>query len=340
MTAPTAMTPFEALTHAGKLRRLHALAQSALASYDLDSPVLEFHCAMTNMHFRVSTRRGQRFILRLGHPAWRTLSDLQSEAMWLEALARDTDVGAPEVVRTRDGRQVFALQLPAVPQPRHVTLMTLVPGKILGRYLSARNVERMGALFATLHCHGKAWTPPAGFTDRRFEHWLSRDEPNVLLDTATLNGLSTPNREMVVRMHHHVESAYARIDRSDLRVIHCDLWHDNIKLYQGELHPFDFEDTTHGFRAHDIAMAMLDLLEATDDDTYAVLLAAFRHGYETLLPWPDDPIEPFQIGRLLWKMNYVARFQAQWLPQMVERHMNVLATYDRSGRVVKPPPGS
>lgn len=331
------MIPFDNLTRAGKLRRLHALAQSALASFDLADPALELHCLITNVHYRVTTRHGQRFVLRLGHPAWRTLSDLQSEAMWLEALARDTDVGAPQVVRARDGQQVFALQAPGVPQPRHVTLMTWVPGRILGRHLSARNLEGMGVLFAQLHHHGKAWTPPAGFTERRFEHWLSRGEPNALLDPTTINRLPPPSQETILRLHRHVESAYARIDRADLRVIHCDLWHDNIKLHRGALHPFDFEDTTHGFRAHDIAMAMLDLLEDTDDDTYTALLAAFRRGYESLLAWPDDPIEPFQIGRLLWKMNYVARWEPQWLPQMVERHMNVFLTYERTGRVVKPP---
>ena len=69
---------------------------------------------------------------------------------------------------------------------------------------------------------------------------------------------------------------------------------------------FDFEDTVWGFRAHDIAMAMLDLLEDTDETRYAKLLAAFRRGYQAHLAWPDDRIEPFQIGRLLWKINWVA----------------------------------
>jgi hypothetical protein len=36
-------------------------------------------------------------------------------------------------------------------------------------------------------------------------------------------------------------------------------------------------------------------------------------------------------------MNYVARWETQWLPQMVERHMDVFLTYERTGRVVKPP---
>jgi Ser/Thr protein kinase RdoA (MazF antagonist) len=142
---------------------------------------------------------------------------------------------------------------------------------------------------------------------------------------------------MLERLHHQVESAYAAIDRSDLRVIHCDLWHDNIKLYRGLLHPFDFEDTVWGFRAHDIAMAMLDLLEDTDEARYAVLLKAFRRGYQAHIAWPDDPIEPFQIGRLLWKINWVARRQPQRLEKMVERHIPLLEHYERTGQVRRPP---
>lgn len=331
------MTPYEQLTAAGKLRRLHALAETALAYYGLDEPSLQFHAARTNAHYRVTTRQGQRLFLRVGRPGWRTLRDLQSEAMWLDALARDTNVGAPEVIRARDGQPTLELNLPGGAGVRQVTLMTRVPGRGLGGYLTARNMGRMGALFATLHHHGKAWTPPPGFTERRFEHWLSRGEANALLSETALDGLATPQRELILRLHDHVESAYRRIDRADLRVIHCDLWHGNINLHHGELHPFDFEDTINGFRAHDIAMAMLDLLEQTDDETYAGLLLAFRRGYEALLPWPEDPIEPLQAGRILWKMNYVAGLYPYRLPQMVQWYEAVLRAYERTGRMVQPP---
>lgn len=333
------MERFEDLTPAGRRRRLYALAKHALSRYELHDPAIGFLAAVTNLHFRVKTRDGLRLVLRLGHPSWRSLGDLRSEAMWLEALARDTDVGAPEVVRTRDGLPVFELRTAGVPEPRHVTLMTWVPGRILGRHLSECNIEMMGILFARLHIHGKAWVPPAGFTERRFEHWLSRGEPNLLLDEGTLARLPIPSRETVLRMHSLVEGAYERIDRADLRVIHCDLWHDNIKLHHGRLHPFDFEDTITGFRSHDIAMAMLDLLEATGDERYPVLLAAFRRGYERLLDWPEDPLEPLQTGRILWKLNYIARFHGRWFEKAVERHMGVLSTFENTGRVVKPPTG-
>jgi Ser/Thr protein kinase RdoA (MazF antagonist) len=223
--------------------------------------------------------------------------------------------------------------------------MCWVPGRNLGHYLTVGNLERMGRLFAELHQHGAAWNPPAGFTERRFEHWLSRGEENRIITNPQSSAISshvasvvdTATCELLERMHKHVEAAYAAVDRSDLRVIHCDLWHDNIKLHKGVLHPFDFEDTVWGFRAHDIAMAMLDLLEDTDDERYPGLLAAFRHGYESLLDWPDDSIESFQMGRLLWKINWVARNQSKWLAYAIKRHVPVFEHYEQTGQVIRPP---
>ena len=330
------MTPFDRLTAAGRRRRFHALATQALGVYDLHDPSIRFHADETNLLYRVTTWAGERFMLRIGSPEWRTRTDLESEAMWLDALARDTTVGAPRVMPSRDGRQLLVLPIPGSGMSAHVTLMTWVPGRLLGRWLVPRNLEAMGRLFAELHGHGKEWAPPAGFTTRRFEHWLSRGEPNLLAGDPPA-GLPASAWELVGRLQRHVESAYAAVDRADLRVIHCDLWHDNIKVDRGTLRPIDFEDTTNGYRSHDIAMAMLDLLESTDDDAYVSLLAAFRRGYTSLLEWPADPIEPFQIGRLLWKINWVARHEPEWLARMIERHVSALTGYEASGRVVQPP---
>ena len=281
-------------------------------------------------------------MLRLAYPGWRTLQDLQSEALWLDALARDTNLPVPLIVPALTGEQVLPLTFPGVPDAWNVSLMSWVPGRSLAHFLTTNNLKKMGALFAQLHQHGAAWQPPDGFTTRRFEHWLSRREENLItgdkLPPASLiQAVPAPARQLLERIHQHVETAYAALDRSDLRVIHCDLWHDNIKLYKNVLHPLDFEDTVWGFRAHDIAMAMLDLLETVGEDAYPRLLAAFRHGYEAHLAWPGDPLEPFQVGRLLWKINWVARFQSEWLSNMVERHIPVFEHYERTGQVILPP---
>ena len=163
--------------------------------------------------------------------------------------------------------------------------------------------------------------------------------PSPVLKLIALAVMPARARDLLERLHLHVESAYAAVDRRDLRVIHCDLWHDNIKLYRGALHPLDFEDTVWGFRAHDIAMAMLDLLEDTDEARYSILLEAFRRGYTAHMPWPDAPIEPFQAGRLLWKINWVARHQPQHLTGMVENYVPLLEHYERTGQILRPPSG-
>jgi Ser/Thr protein kinase RdoA (MazF antagonist) len=320
------VTQYGELSRTGKLRRLRALAEKALACYELDDPGVRFHGYETNLLYRVTERSGRRLMARLASPEWRTLVDLQSEAMWLNALSRDTSIPVPRVLPNRSGAMVTTATAAGVPVPWNVSLMTWVPGRSLGRYLSEGNLEKMGALFAALHGHGASWKRPPGFTTRRFEHWLSRGEPNLII--------TSDAPPILHRMHEAVEAAYARIDRGDLRVIHCDLWHENIRLHRGRLCPFDFEDTILGFRAHDIAMGMLDLLEETGDDEYPRLLAAFRRGYEACEKWPTDPIEPLQIGRLLWTLNWVARNQPKWTNYAIERHMPVFEEFERSGRVI------
>ncbi len=311
-----------------------------MAGFDLQDPQIAYHAFETNLLYRVTAASGERFMLRLAAPGWRTFEDLRSEALWLNALGRDTTVAAPRIMPARSGEVVLPICLPGSPKIWNATLMSWVPGRLLGHYLTVRNLEKMGGLFAELHHHGASWVPPSGFTTRRFEHWLSRGEENLIVNGGqALDALPARSRDLLDRMHRHVESAYAAIDRSDLRVIHCDLWHDNIKLHRGVLHPFDFEDTVWGFRSHDIAMAMLDLLETTGEARYPELLAAFRRGYEAHMAWPDAPIEPSQIGRLLWKINWVARNQSQWLADMVERHVSVFEHYEQTGQVVCPPAG-
>ena len=340
------MKPYHQLTNAGKLRRLIHYASLGLTHYDLNDPSITFHGFETNLHYCVISAAGEKFILRLAYPGWRALEDLRSEALWLSALHQETGIPAPQVIPTKSGELVLSISMDGIPDVWHMTLMRWLPGRLLGHYLTPVNLEKMGSLFSGLHLHGKNWIPPENFTSKRFDHWLSRGEDNLITQyeetsnedsqTDGIPSLSLSQRRLLNQLDKHVEDAYKAIDPSDLRVIHCDLWHDNIKLYKGSLYPFDFEDTILGYRAHDIAMAMLDLLETVGEDKYQRLLAAFQKGYETNLPWPEEPIEPFQIGRILWKLNWIGRFQHNFFMKSFESYLPVLKTYKETGRVTLP----
>jgi Ser/Thr protein kinase RdoA (MazF antagonist) len=328
------MKPYNELTRPGKLKRLHALAQQALTHYKILGPRLTYHCFETNLLYRVDAADGSRYVLRLASPGWRTRTDLESEAMWLDALSIETDLCVPQIVRSAEGAAVLQMSEESIPDTWNTTLMSWLPGRLLGKYINTQNLEKMGALFARMHIHGKEWQPPLGFSQRVFEHFVSRGEDEILMEDDQTRDYTPAQSAQLGRMVDLVSQTYAQLDRDDLRVIHCDLWHDNIKIHRGILCPFDFEDTIWGFRLHDIAMAMLDLLEDFGNDRYPDLLASFRRGYETLLVWPEGDMTALQIGRLLWKINYVARFEREWLPQMVERHEKIFDNYEKTGQVL------
>lgn len=326
--------PFATLSRIGQLRRIGQVARQALTQYGIESAAVRLHHTATNLLYRVRTLDGQRLMLRMAAPGWRKLENLQAEAAWLDALARDTDIGAPRIVWALDDTAVVTLKSPTLPAVWHATLMTWVDGRLLAHYLSENNLVKLGDLFARLHLHGKAWQPPPNFSPMRFDQFLSRGEPDRLFAGGSLHEASPLDCDTFRRMRDRVEREYARLNRADLRVIHCDLWHENVKLHHGRLHPFDFEDTIWGFRLHDIAMAMLDLLEDVGAERYVDLLAAFRHGYEHQLDWPEGNLAVLQIGRLLWKANYVARFVPDALNEMVVGYGRVFRQFEETGQLV------
>ncbi len=331
------MKQYNQLTFRGKLRRLRGLAVDALRQFNIPVVRLQLIGYDTNVMYRVWAEDGQQYALRLANPVWRSAETAVSEMLWLDALANDTDISVPRIMRTPTGESVVTPQAAGAPGDRHALLMSWLPGMLLGRRLTEKNLTTMGELFSKLHLHGANWQPPKEFTTHRFEQMLSRDEPNLLFAKSSLSVYSAQTEARLRQMSEHVAATYAALDPTDLRVIHCDLWHDNIKIYRGQLYPFDFEDTIWGFRLHDIAMAMLDLYEDVKvAERYKRLLTAFRAGYETVLPWPDGEMVLLQFGRMLWITNWQARFWPKGLPKTAEFYANLYDHFCKTGQL-KPP---
>jgi Ser/Thr protein kinase RdoA (MazF antagonist) len=292
----------------------------------------------TNTLYRARTVDGRSCVVRVCTPGWRTETDLRSEAMWLEALSRESDIGAPVPLAARDGSYLVTARAEGVPESRHCLVMSWLPGVLLGKRLTEANLHKMGALFARLHEHGARFRPPAGFTERRMDGVYARGEEEVLWHCE--DGFAPETRTIMERAWSRVEEAFARLyaDPKGLRVIHHDLWHDNIKVHRGRLHPFDFEDTAWGYPVQDIAMALEDLMMDVEADAFEPLQAAFRQGYESLSIWPEryeGEVDTFRVGRLFWVANYVARYQRSYLCQHVDWTVRLFAGYLDTGRLRK-----
>lgn len=329
------MKPTNELTRLGKIRRQRTYAQHALAQYPLNVCRADLIGTDTNLIYRITTTEGAHYILRLAYPGWRTDENADSEVLWLDALARDTDIPVPRILPTRAGDAIYRFT-DADGNARRAVMMTYLPGTLLGKRLTAPNLYKMGELFAKLHIHGKVWQPPAGFSSHTFNHYTSRGEPDALFAEAQRDAFTDHQWEVITRMRARVEAAYAALDPADLRVIHCDMWHDNIKVYRGELAPFDFEDTIWGYRIHDLAMALLDLAEDAGVARYNELLPVFRAGYESRLPWPEGDLGVFQMGRVLWRLNWIARFWQKGLAKAVAFDTDLFERFEQTGKLIDP----
>ena len=335
------MKPFKRLTSRGKARRLRMLALCALEQYALEVRDVRLLAVCTNTLYRVRGTDGTgaeaSYVLRVCTPGWRTLTDLRSEAMWLGALGRDTDIGAPVPVAARGGGTLVEARVDGVPGSRHCLLMSWLPGPLLASRLTGANLFAMGALFARLHAHGARFVPPEGFTERRMDHEYARGEEDVLF--ACQEGFTARTRDVLDRAWIEVEGAFERLYAvPGLQVIHNDLHHENIKLYRGRLLPFDFEDTIWGYPVQDIAMALQDLMIDVPPEAYDPLLAAFRQGYETRAPWPEGyegQIDTFRVGRMFWVANYVARYQRKYLREHLDRTAAMFERYLDTGQLRK-----
>ena len=332
------MRPFEKLTNRGKARRLRKLALRALDRYDLQVADVRLAGVYTNTLFRVRTREGPSYILRVCTPGWRTAGDLRSEAMWLRALHRDTEIGAPEPVPARNGDFIVEASAEGVPGPRRCLVMSWIPGPLLGSRLTKANLFKMGVLFAQLHEHGTGFAPPQGFTRRKMDHIYARGEEDVLF--ACHEAFTPYTREVLERTMAAVREAFERLyaDPTGLQVIHNDLHHENIKIDRGRLRPFDFEDTIWGYPAQDIAMALQDLMMDVAPDAFEPLQRAFRDGYERRRPWPEryeGQIDTFRAGRMFWVANYVARFEREYLAGHVDWVAQRFEKFLETGRIRK-----
>ncbi|MCP5020826.1 MAG: phosphotransferase [bacterium] len=332
------MKTFNQLTPLGKLRRQGSNSRAALRQYDLDIKRVDLIGKDTNLIYRVTATNGRCYALRLAYPGWRKRENAVSEVMWLDALARETDIPVPSIVRAKNGSGVVDACAKGSDLSQHALLMTWLPGVPLGKRLTEENLSKMGDLFGRMHLHAETWKPPTGFSDDRFDRFMSHGEAPVLFDKSSLKPFSARQRGAIVTMRDIVEAAYAAMNPTDMRVIHCDLWHDNIMLHNGVLTPFDFEDTIWGYRIHDLAMAMLDLIESVGLARYGTLLPIFKEAYERRMPWPQEDLGVFQMGRELWRLNWIAQNKPEALAKEVGFCAGLFERFEETGELCGPPP--
>jgi len=303
------------LSYRGRALRLRQMALTALEEYDLDVKVLRLITNMTNGIFRVNTRDGGKYMLRITDPIGaHGLEEIRSEMMWLTALRRDTDLGVPEPVLTRKGEMAITIKIDNVPETRHCAIFNWVPGTNFSNRISPENMSKLGAFTALLHNHARTFTPPPGFHTRKLDRVFPYSDPDfpyvepVVIFDQKYRKLFPQRRMRIYRQSiERVQQALDRLfaDERGLRITHNDLHQWNLKLYRGRLFALDFEDLAWGYPVQDIATTLFYFQQHEEKDA---LIEAYQSGYTSHLEWPESypgQIETFIAGRSIMLTNYL-----------------------------------
>jgi Ser/Thr protein kinase RdoA (MazF antagonist) len=301
--------PFYEITARGRALRLRRLALEALEGYDLDPTRVSLITNETNGIFRVDTADRERYALRVCLPGeiGHSRTEILSETMWLDALARESDLLIPAPVRTREGRLFTEARVRGVPEGRYVCVFTWVPGRDIADVISPRWMREYGAFAARLHERGAAFQPPEGFNIRRFDSAFPYSDSVIIFDESNRARVPPECEPLFREVVDRTERACRRLAAAEpARVIHADLHQWNVRVYRDEVGAVDFEDLLMGWPAQDLAIALY-YLHGTDE--YVEFREEFQRGYSTVSPWPErEPggIDLFIAARSVSLANYLA----------------------------------
>jgi Ser/Thr protein kinase RdoA (MazF antagonist) len=335
------MKEFNELSIQERAVRLHKMALVALTRYDLDVNAVDLITNSTNGIFRVETTDGLKYVLRISDPLGCLSADeIHSEMMWLEALGRDTNLGIPKPVNTRERALVTEVEVAGVPEARQCAVFNWVPGRNLSEQLTPKNMYKLGKLASQLHKHTETFTPPDRFRVRTRDivfPFANPDfpyvEPIVLFDEKYGEHFPPKRRELFEKLINLVQEAIDKLFANEigLRVIHNDLHQWNVKVHKERAYALDFENLMWRYPVQDIATTLFYVNWQEDRDE---LRAAYQRGYVSYDEWPEeyeDQIDIFIAGHGAMLINYLLicdtpedmQLASDYL-ERVEEHMRVL----------------
>lgn len=223
------------------------------------------------------TWRAGDLILRLHRKGYHTRPEIASELAWLTALQDLPGLnttrpipGAQGLVTELDGRFLVAFA--------PIEGQELQPGDDLARWFAP-----LGEITARLHLQSRQWSPPRGFTRKRWDvetilgpqphwgHW--RQAQGLDRDGEAL--LARATEALAAKLH-----AYGT-GPEVFGLIHADLRLANLMVDGDRLTAIDFDDCGFGWWAYDLAAA-LSFIET--DPRLPGLIAAWAEGYTRIAP--------------------------------------------------------
>ncbi|MGD2043865.1 MAG: phosphotransferase [Acidimicrobiia bacterium] len=291
--------------------RLLPLAQRALKRYPFLTREVTHLATHSNILFRVVTESGEQMVLRVGAPHGNTRSNIEVEVAWLDAINRDTSLEVVRPIRTAGRSLIVDEYDEGIDKERSCVLYTWIPGQPMADGSGTFAYRLLGAMAASLQAHGKTWTPPPNAEMRRWDRvfYYQADFDPIIIENPLYSHLFDIPRVTAIRKaidlaEGVIADSYAS---AEPQVVHGDLHEWNVHLAGSRLYAFDFEDVMMALPAQDVATC---LYSSRNSEIKEDIRAAFRRGYEAILPWPvvdEAQLDGFHAARQIMLMNYAGR---------------------------------
>jgi len=302
------------------------IAQAVLTYYDLPNAQLTFLGQSQNATFRVETPTGDKFLLRLhvgieiasdgSDDIWRKPSVIESELLWLNAIANQTNLTVPQPVQNNLGEWSTSFTSAEFEYPISCSLLRWVEGEHLEGEPTAQQVRQLGMLMAQLHQHASNWSLPPGF-DRPSHDVEQLKSAISQLGVLVQNGtISTDDYQVFQKATAQVQEFMPTLQQTPdtWGLIHADLHQGNYVLYGEEVRPIDFSRCGFGFYLYDIGESVGDI--------EASLRLHFFEGYASVRALPADYqriVEAFFIGATVENFAFLGAKpqEHEWLSRAV-----------------------
>ncbi|HKU93906.1 MAG TPA: phosphotransferase [Vineibacter sp.] len=289
-----------------------AAAREALTAFPIAVGDVRLVTVRENVTFQVTDRRdGALYVLRLHRPGYHTLEELNSERVWVRALA-EAGIAVPLPVAARDGREYVTVPIAGAGEHRHAGVVHWTEGRVLSDVLKdvsdhqvvAGYFEQLGAIAASLHNQSSTWRVPRAFK----RHDLDRDG---LMGDAPFWGpfwdhalLSSGERQLMIHTRDRIRGVLDRYGRhpSTYSLIHADMHPGNVLVDGDRLTVIDFDDAASGWHQYEIAVA---LIHHQAEPAFAALESAFLKGYRACRAISDDALALLPMFRLIRGMAQI-----------------------------------
>ncbi len=337
----TGTEAFYALPESEQVRRLQALATSALDHWSLGGAEVAPLAYRENMTFAVDAGGEGRFALRVHQAGYRTDAQVQSELDFMDYL-RHEGVLTPQVVKTTGGASFVLSEAAAVPEVRQCDLFEWIDGAPLRRageppVLSAAEAEeaylQVGRLSASVFNASEKWQRPDGFARPRWDAEGIFGVHGHLGDFRQLPSASVDQLRHLEAIAMRVSDEIASFGKSPDRwgLSQADLLPENILVCEDGLRLIDFDDAGEGWALFDLVTSVWDL-KLLGSELYEVCLRAVIAGFRERRALPDEHLAllpTFYFARLLSYLAHTVSRSHLEASQAVQQV--ILATLEREG---------